>query len=137
VEGADSSIGGGAENAAPYAADNNNKMRVTRSRPGSATSEANAFGVAGAGAAMPLPGANSLLGKSRGVLGVGGGRNSPLLNSPLRAASPRVGEGGGGAVAVPTPPRHDARPTSTGGRRPPVRPLAAPPLVAPTDPCGE
>ena len=35
------------------------------------------------------------------------------------------------------PPCENPRPTSTGGRRPPVRPLAAPPLVAPTDPCGE
>ena len=137
VEGAGNSIDAGAENAAPYAADN--KMRVARSRPGSAASEANAFGVAGSAgaAAVPLPGANSLLGKSRGLLGAGAvaSRNSPLLNSPLRA-SPRVGEGGGGTgLAVPTPPRHDAARATSAGRRPPVRPLVAP-LVPPTD-CGE
>jgi hypothetical protein len=135
VEGAGNSIDAGAENAAPYAADN--KMRVARSRPGSAA----AFGVAGSAgagaAAVPLPGANSLLGKSRGLLGAGAvaSRNSPLLNSPLRA-SPRVGEGGGGTgLAVPTPPRQDAARPTTAGRRPPVRPLVSP-LLPPTD-CGE
>jgi hypothetical protein len=137
VEGAGNSIGTGAENAAPFAADN--KMRIARSRPGSAASEANAFGVAGSAgaAAVPLPGANSLLGKSRGLLGAGAGasRNSPLLNSPLRAASPRVGEGGVTGLTVPTPPRHDAARATSAGRRPPVRPLVAP-LVPPTD-CGE